>query len=246
MKLSVEKLNVAFSERPILNELNFNIEKDEILVILGRNGSGKTVTLKAISGLIEPSGGDVRLFNGGDLLASSPENLRERTAFVFQKGGLFDSMNIVENVTFGLMREGWHEDEALEKGVDALERVGLGGNEKKLPSQLSGGMQKRVGLARAISLGREFMVMDDPTAGLDPVLTDSMGDLIVEARDSNNSLCVVSTHDLRLVKRIAGRVLLLYRGDIVFSGTRDLFFSGEDPWARQYVQGALTGPIDIN
>ncbi len=246
MKLSVEKLSLAFRERVIISELDFTIDEDEIVAILGRNGSGKTVTLKSISGLIKPSRGEIRLFHGDELLASSAEELRAKTAFVFQKGGLFDSMDILNNVTFGLIRQGWNLEEALDKGRDALERVGLKGNENKLPSQLSGGMQKRVGLARAISLGRDFMVMDDPTAGLDPVLTDSMGDLIVESQRRNNSLCIVSTHDMRLVKRIAGKVILLYDGEIVFCGSRDCFFSGEDPWANQYIQGALSGPMDIN
>jgi len=244
MKFCVDNLTVSFNQKKIIDDMTFSMKGNEILFLLGKNGSGKTVTLKALSGLIDYISGDIRLVGeNNNILASTPDDLRSKTTYVFQKGGLFDSMTVMENVMFGLLREGMSEQEALHSGMRALQMVGLMGNENKIPSELSGGMQKRVGLARAICMERPLRIFDDPTAGLDPVLTDSMGDLIVESREKKDSICFITTHDLRLVRRIADRVILIYKGKPVFNGTRDSFFCGENAYARQFVEGAEAGPI---
>ena len=166
-------------------------------------------------------------------------------AYVFQKGGLFDSLDVFENVAFGLRRRGVDEDRIRGIVESSLARVGLAGSESKLPSELSGGMQKRVGLARAVCFNPDIILYDDPTAGLDPVLSDSIADLILEIRGSFSSTSIVVTHDLKLVEKIADRVALLYGGRIVFEGSGEEFFRADDPFARQFIAGDIDGPIDI-
>ncbi len=249
--IDVRDLHISFEKKPVIESLSFHVEKGSTLVILGKNGSGKSVILKAIAGLLPGYSGDIRInkretgdfFSGRDRGAGS----RDETvlAYVFQKGGLFDSMTVFENVSFGLERSGYNPALLREKVLASLKRVGLEGNENKLPSELSGGMQKRVGLARAICLDPDIILYDDPTAGLDPILSDSIADLMVEIKNSIDATSIAVTHDLRVVRKIADTVVLVYGGRSVFTGTCHEFFSGTDNYAEQFIRGEIEGPIDI-
>ena len=249
--IEIRDLHIQFDGRTILEGINMSVPAGTNLVLLGKNGSGKSVLLKTIAGLINSYSGSVRV---GQIEARDYHGLMKKTtdntdrpsvAYVFQKGGLFDSMNVYDNVAFGLRRRGVEEDRISGIVESSLARVGLAGSEFKLPSELSGGMQKRVGLARAVCFNPDIILYDDPTAGLDPVLSDSIADLILEIRGSLSSTSIVVTHDLKVVEKIADRVALLYGGRIVFEGLGGDFFRTDDPFAKQFIAGDIEGPIDI-
>jgi phospholipid/cholesterol/gamma-HCH transport system ATP-binding protein len=241
--ITIQDLRVCFNDRPVLDGVNLEVPSGELLVLMGKNGAGKSVLLKAIAGLIGGYEGSIRI-DGSDirsLRAAGPLTL----AYVFQRGGLFDSMNVFDNVAFGLRRRKIDEVSVEKKVVEALNRVGLAGSEVKLPSELSGGMQKRVGLARAICLNPGVILYDDPTAGLDPILSDSIANLILEITGTYATTSIMASHDLKVARKIAGRVALLYGGTLVFAGPVDEFFSGTNSYVRQFIDGDIEGPIDI-
>lgn len=249
--IDVRDLKISFEEKHVIESLSFQIKEGSTLVILGKNGSGKSVILKAIAGLLPGYGGAISI-NEKEISGFHPEGetsvgSADKTvlAYVFQKGGLFDSMTVFENVSFGLERSGY--DPALIGGkvLASLKRVGLGGSENKLPSELSGGMQKRVGLARAICLDPDIILYDDPTAGLDPILSDSIADLMVEIKNSIDVTSIAVTHDLMVARKIADTIILIYKGKSVFTGTTDEFFSGTNVYAKQFIRGEIDGPINI-
>jgi phospholipid/cholesterol/gamma-HCH transport system ATP-binding protein len=246
--ITIENLSISFDKKIILNNINLNISSGETLVLFGKNGSGKSVLLKAIAGLIRNYSGLIKL-NKTDIRELYNKNSRQADdftiAYVFQKGGLFDSMDVFENVAFPLRRKRLPESEIREAVMRSLKRVGLSGNEQKLPSELSGGMQKRVGLARAICVKPNIILYDDPTAGLDPVLSDSIADAINEIKAGEKTTSIISTHDLKVAGKIAEKSALLYKGELVFSGSTNDFFSGKNVYARQFIEANLEGPIDI-
>jgi phospholipid/cholesterol/gamma-HCH transport system ATP-binding protein len=154
-------------------------------------------------------------------------------------------MNVFDNTAFGLVRMGADPEDVRERVLSSLKRVGLAGSENKLPSELSGGMQKRVGIARAVCMEPDIIIYDDPTAGLDPVLSDSMADLMLEIKDSTGAASVVATHDLHIAEKTADTIILLYGGRAVFNGDCAGFFSKQNEFARQFIDGDSEGPIDI-
>ncbi|MBN2078685.1 MAG: ATP-binding cassette domain-containing protein [Spirochaetes bacterium] len=249
--IDVKGLRIAFNSTTVIDGIDFFVPEGGTLALMGKNGSGKSVILKALAGLIECEG-EIRI-NGVDIKELYRDRSRGgtedlggfRVAYVFQKGGLFDSMNVFDNVAFGLRRMKVAEDSIGEMVTASLARVGLRGNEGKLISELSGGMQKRVGLARAVCLNPNIIFFDDPTAGLDPILSDTIADMMVEIRDSLNTTSIVVTHDNAVAMKVADSVALLYRGKIVSSGESGRFFSTPDPFARQFLEGDIEGPIDI-
>jgi phospholipid/cholesterol/gamma-HCH transport system ATP-binding protein len=246
--IKVENLSISFENKIILNNVNLNIASGETLVVFGKNGSGKSVLLKAIAGLMKNYGGSIKiketdikeLYNNNSLQAGDFD-----VAYVFQKGGLFDSMDVYENVAFPLRRKRLPEKEIGEAVLRSLKRVGLSGNEQKLPSELSGGMQKRVGLARAICINPNIILYDDPTAGLDPILSDSIADLINEIKSDNKTTSIIATHDIKVAQKIAEKAALLYKGEVVYSGSTYDFFNGNNVYAKQFIEAKLEGPIDI-
>jgi phospholipid/cholesterol/gamma-HCH transport system ATP-binding protein len=250
--ISLKDVVISFEGRAVLDGVSLNVPEGSTLVLLGKNGCGKSVMLKAIAGLIDIRGGTLSV-NGmdvGDFFARRGHYGGEkdedfRLAYVFQKGGLFDSMNVLDNVAFGLRRMGLGGEQADGRALSAIARVGLSGSEARLPSELSGGMQKRVGLARAVCMEPRVILYDDPTAGLDPVLSDSIADLIAEIRNTFRSTSIVVTHDLQVARKVADSIALLYGGKIVFYGSGADFFEGSDPYARQFIEGDIEGPIDI-
>jgi len=250
--ISVENLTVSFLNKVIIDNISFHVNQCETLVVLGKNGSGKSVLLKSIAGLINEFKGDVQIndINIRDLFIQRSRNLKTssesaRMSYVFQKGGLFDSINVFENTAFGLRRTGIPDDEIYSRVCASIERVGLKGSEYKLPSELSGGMQKRVGIARAVCMKPEVILYDDPTAGLDPILSDSIADLILEIKSSLNAASIVVTNDLKIAKKIADRIALLYSGKFVYYGAVEEFFKETDQFSGQFIRGEIEGPIDI-
>lgn len=247
--ISIKNLSVAFENKIILDDINIEIPKGSTVIIFGKNGSGKSVLLKTIAGLVRNYKGTIEI-NGKDIKniyagIAGPSDDSINISYVFQKGGLFDSMNVFDNVAFPLRRKGYDNNSIEEAVAGAMARVGLTGNESKLPSELSGGMQKRVGLARAICVNPEFILYDDPTAGLDPILSDSIADLIIDIKKSYTSTSIVVTHDLKVAEKISDSIILLYNGRIAYSGFNHDFFNSSDPYARQFIEGSLQGPIDI-
>jgi phospholipid/cholesterol/gamma-HCH transport system ATP-binding protein len=238
--ISVSSLYLSFNGEPVLENISFEIPSGKTGVILGKNGTGKSVLLKCIAGLIPHQKGSIVIGERQSIdMTESPFPYYGRMplAYVFQKGGLFDSMNVFDNIAFGMRRIGIPEKEVESKTMSTLERVGLSGNEGKLPSELSGGMQKRVGLARALCLEPQVILYDDPTAGLDPILTDSIADLILEIRNSTAVTSLVVTHDLKFAGKIADFMFLLYRGCFVFAGSRDEFFSESNSFSSRFIRG---------
>lgn len=250
--VSVRNLSVSFSGKLVIDDISFDVDKGKTLVILGRNGAGKTVLLKTIAGLLDEFSGEV-IINGRDPRAlyrrgEEPGKKTEkpfRISYVFQKGGLFDSVNIFNNTAFGIRRLGLPENEAQERVKLALERVGLKGSEGKFPSEISGGMQKRAGLARAVCMEPELILFDDPTAGLDPILSDSISDLIIEIGESLKTTSIMVTNDLKVARKTADMIALLYSGKFVCYTDKTDFFSRSSEYSRQFITGDIEGPIDI-
>ena len=250
--ITINNLFISFENKIILNNISLIISKGETIVIFGKNGSGKSVLLKAIAGLIKDYKGTIEINSVNinnfykKFKYKKVQKMDEFSmAYVFQKGGLFDSMNVFENVAFPLYRIGKEENEIRETVFYSLKRLGLSGNEKKLPSELSGGMQKRVGIARAICSNPDIILYDDPTAGLDPILSDSISDIICDIKNTNRSTSIVVTHDINIAKKVADKIALLYNGEIVYLGTNYDFFNGDNIYANQFIKGNLDGPIDI-
>jgi len=249
--IQVNSLSVKLAGKEIIKDISFNLAAGETIVVMGKNGCGKSVLLKAIAGLLPSSGGDViidgvnfsELISGGQY-SDIVKNGRPLLAYVFQKGGLFDSMNVYDNTAFGLRRLEPDEDIIRGKVLSSLERVGLKGSELKFPSDLSGGMQKRVGLARAVCLEPEIILYDDPTAGLDPILSDSIADLIIDLGAGSGRTAIAVTNDLKVAEKIADKVGLLFEGRFVFYGSGEDFFREADDYLRQFIRGEVEGPID--
>jgi len=238
--IEVRQLNKSFGSHQILENLSFQIEKGESLVILGRSGGGKSVLLKHLIGLLQPDSGQV-LIDGEDIVRMNERSLlriRHKFGMLFQSAALFDSMTVEENVAFAFRQDRTIQPAEVGRKVsEVLALVDLSGIEKKKPSELSGGMRKRVGLARAIVDKPEIVLYDEPTTGLDPIVSDSIDQLILRVRDHLEVTTVVVTHDMRTARRCGQRVFLLHNRRIYVSGTADEIFDSTDPIVRQFVDG---------
>ena len=238
--IEVRDLKKSFGAQQILDGVSLRIQPGESVVIIGRSGGGKSVLLKHIIGLLKPDTGQVLIDGENIVPMNERELLRVRSKFgmLFQGAALFDSMSVAENVGFAL----WHNDnlpaeEVKRRVASALEMVDLPGTENKKPSELSGGMRKRVGLARAIIYQPEIVLYDEPTTGLDPVVADSIDQLIVRVRDRLHVTTVVVTHDMRSARRVGQRILMLHDRKIHATGTPDEIFNSKDPVVRQFIEG---------
>jgi phospholipid/cholesterol/gamma-HCH transport system ATP-binding protein len=238
--IEVRELQKSFGGQKILDGVNLQIASGESVVIIGRSGGGKSVLLKHIIGLLQPDAGAV-LIDGEDIVAMNERQLlrvRRKFGMVFQGAALFDSMTVAENVAFGLRR---HEKltvgEIGKRVAEALEMVDLPGTQNKNPAELSGGMRKRVGLARAIIYEPQIVLYDEPTTGLDPIVSDSIDKLIIRVRDQLKVTSIVVTHDMRSARRVGNRVLMLHKKKIYASGPPEEFFESQDPIIRQFVDG---------
>jgi phospholipid/cholesterol/gamma-HCH transport system ATP-binding protein len=238
--IEVRELKRSFGPQRVLEGVNLRIEAGESIVIIGRSGGGKSILLKHLVGLIQPDSGEVLI--DGENIVGLPERrlleVRHKFGMLFQSAALFDSMTVAENIGFPLRRERNLTRTELDRRIaEALEMVELSGIQHKKPSELSGGMRKRVGLARAIVYRPEIVLYDEPTTGLDPVVSDSIDQLIVRVRDRLNVTSVVVTHDMRSARRVGQRIVMLYQGKIYFEGTPDEVFSSQDPIIYKFVNG---------
>lgn len=238
--IEVRELTKSFGSQLILNSVSFRIETGESAVIIGRSGGGKSVLLKHLIGLLKPETGEV-LVDGENIVPLNERQLlrvRQKFGMVFQGAALFDSMTVEENVGFGLRRhEHLTEVEIARRVCEALEVVDLPGTQKKKPAELSGGMRKRVGLARAIVYRPAIVLYDEPTTGLDPIVSDSIDHLILRVRDHLKATSIVVTHDMRSARRVGNHVLMLHDKQIYAQGPPEEFFASADPIVRQFVDG---------
>lgn len=236
----------AFGDRVVLDGVDLDVPTGQTTVILGASGSGKSVLLKHIVGLVEPDQGDVRV--GGesvpDLDYDGLQALRRRIGFVFQFAALFDSMTIDQNLRLALEHRKLPPDEVAARVAESLRLVELEGVEGRYPAELSGGMRKRVGIARAISLRPEYILYDEPTSGLDPVTTAVMDELMVRTREALGITGVVVSHDLRSAFRVGDRVAMLHDGRIRAAGTVAEIQASHDPVVRNFIEGR-TGPDPV-
>lgn len=244
--IEIINLSKSFNNHRVLDNLNLNINTGETTVVIGRSGCGKSVLLKHIIGLMKPDSGQV-LVDGKDVSKMEDNELnamRMKFGMLFQGAALFDSLNVRENVAFGMIEHMNSTDEEIGKRVkEALALVGLKDIEDKKPAELSGGMRKRVGLARAICLRPQIMLYDEPTTGVDPIMGDAINDLIVELHNKLKVTSIAVTHDMTSAYKIADRVAMLYNGKIIYTGTPDEIKGVKDPIVQQFITGASKGPI---
>lgn len=238
----------AFGPKTILDGLDFQIHRGETVVVLGRSGEGKSVMLKHIVRLLEPDAGSVWV-DGEEITGFSRRRLfdvRKRFGMLFQGAALFDSMTICENVALGLMEHSEEPASAIrDRANECLAMVGLADAGDKLPSELSGGMKKRAGLARAIAMSPDYILYDEPTTGLDPITSDAINDLILKLQAELNVTSVVVTHDMASAFKVADRIAMLSSGRMIYAGTVEEVRSTDHPVVSQFIRGSAQGPLSV-
>ncbi|WP_342237262.1 ABC transporter ATP-binding protein [Inquilinus sp. OTU3971] len=248
-KIRLEGVHKAFGPKQVLRGIDLEIASGESLVVIGGSGTGKSVLLKSIVGLIRPDRGQI-LIDGTEttrLSGSDRVDLMKRFGMLFQGAALFDSLSVWENVAFGLIQgRGESRKRAKEIAVDKLAQVGLGPDVAALtPAELSGGMQKRVGLARAIAAEPEIIFFDEPTTGLDPIMADVINDLIVKCRRDLGATTLSITHDMASARKIADRIAMIYEGRIIWAGPAAQVNDSGNAYVDQFVHGRADGPIQM-
>jgi phospholipid/cholesterol/gamma-HCH transport system ATP-binding protein len=244
----VRGLHYAVRDREILRGIDLDVQPGEILAVMGLSGSGKSTLLKCVGGLLRPTAGEIWI--GDSQIARRPEAqlnvVRRRMGMVFQYAALFDSLTVYENVVFGLRHHGERDESRLRSEAhEMLAAVGMEGTEKLLPAELSGGMRKRVGLARALATRPEVLLYDEPTSGLDPIVATVIDQLIVSVRDRMGVTSVVVSHDLPNIFATSDRVAMLLDGELAAIGSVEGIRDSEDPRVRQFVEGRAEGPIHV-
>lgn len=237
MSITVKNLVKSFDKRKVIDDVSFSVNDGEVLAVVGFSGSGKSTILKLICDLITPDSGVIETSDGD-------------VAMVFQYSALFDSLNVFNNIAFALkerkeFRKKFTNEKLHEIVSQKLKMVGLEGIENKFPSELSGGMQKRVSFARAIVTEPQTILYDEPTAGLDPISSTLIEDYIVRLKEETNAASIVVTHQLSTIKRTADRVIMLYQGRIVFEGTPEEMLRTSNEYARQFITASLEGPMKM-
>jgi phospholipid/cholesterol/gamma-HCH transport system ATP-binding protein len=248
--IRLNDVHKSFGPKQVLRGVSFDVQPGESLVIIGGSGSGKSVTIKSVLGLVTPDKGTIEV-NGKNvtrLRGRARENLMRQFGMLFQGGALFDSLPVWHNITFARMQgEGaLSKSQAKELAVEKLKQVGLGADVANLmPSELSGGMQKRVGLARAIAGDPNIIFFDEPTTGLDPIMADVINDLIVACTREQGRTAVTITHDMASARKIATRVAMIYEGKIIWDGPVSQIDSSGNTYVDQFVHGRAEGPITV-
>ncbi len=246
--IRVRDLHKSFGKHHVLKGMSFEIPAGEITVFIGPSGTGKSVLMKTMVGLLHPDQGSVK-YGDQDItrLAGQPlYDLRARFGKLFQDGALFDSLSVYENIAFPIRRHRNFEEDQIREIVDQkLTAVGLPGIEQKLPGELSGGMRKRVGLARAIALDPEIVFFDEPNSGLDPVMSAAIDELILDIKARMGSTFVVISHDIEGTFKIADHIGMLYMGEVIQFGTKDEILSSDKPILKQFFSRSTEGPIAV-
>lgn len=240
MMIEVSQIKKSFGDQMVLNSVSFSVKEGESVAIIGRSGTGKSVLIKHLVGLLSPDEGSVSV-DGQDLVGMTERQLlgvRQKFGMLFQSAALFDSMSVHDNIAFPLRRSGVTEvaeiDRRVEEVLGLVELPGVGG---KMPSELSGGMQKRVGLARAIVHRPQIILYDEPTTGLDPVVADSIDQLMMRVRDHYKVTSIVITHDMRCARRIGQRIIYLRDGQVYLDALADEVFNSNDPQVARFIRG---------
>jgi phospholipid/cholesterol/gamma-HCH transport system ATP-binding protein len=239
--IEIKDLHKTFGgNNHILKGVNLTVNKGEDLVILGRSGSGKSVTIKCIVGLIEPDKGEIKVFDENVLHLNKNElnEIRVKIGFLFQSGALYDSMSVRENLAFTLKKHNrdLNKDEVDNQVMEALESVGLSDAIDKMPSELSGGMQKRIGLARTLILKPEIILYDEPTTGLDTITSREISELILDIKHKRKTTSIIITHDMACAKLTADRIMVLKEGVIHAEGTYEELEKSDDEWVRSFFE----------
>jgi len=246
-KLRLDNVKKSFGNNHVLRGINLAIEKGKSLVVIGGSGTGKSVMIKSVLGLVHPDSGSIQV-DGEEttgLKGKERDALMRKFGMLFQGGALFDSLPVWENVAFGLIQgKGMNRKEARDIAVEKLRAVGLPARTADLlPAELSGGMQKRVGLARAIAANPEIIFFDEPTTGLDPIMADVINDLIVETSKGLGATTLSITHDMASARKIADDIAMIYKGEIIWQGkAADIDHSGNE-YVDQFIKGSAEGPI---
>jgi phospholipid/cholesterol/gamma-HCH transport system ATP-binding protein len=245
--IELNDVRKAFGSKPVLNGVDVAVQRGQSLVVIGGSGTGKSVMLKCILGIIHPDSGSIKI--GGEevvgLSGAQRDKVLSRFGMLFQGAALFDSLSVWQNVAFGLIQgKKMRRREAKEIAITKLGQVGLGAEVGELyPAELSGGMQKRVGLARAIAADPEIIFFDEPTTGLDPIMADVINDLIVQCVRDLGATAVSITHDMASARKIADRVAMIYRGKIIWHGPVASIDASGNPYVDQFIHGRAEGPI---
>jgi phospholipid/cholesterol/gamma-HCH transport system ATP-binding protein len=237
--VEVRDLHKKFASQTVLNGVHLRVNQGETLGVLGRSGTGKSVLLKLIVGLQKPDSGSIQI-HGEEVTGLRTEDLnriRKKIGYLFQEAALYDSLTLEQNVAFPLRRHNnMPENEQNERAKDLLSKVGMKDNFQKLPSEISGGMKKRVGLARALALDPDILLFDEPTAGLDPITASEIEELILQLQEERKTASVVVTHDMHGAKTISDRLALIHEGNVLVEGTFDDLQKSDDPLVRRFLR----------
>jgi len=249
IKIRIRNLHKSFGKKHVLNGVDLDLYKGESLVVIGGSGTGKSVLIKCIQGLLTPDAGSIQI-DDIEVVGEKTEvieKMHSKMGMLFQGGALFDSLSVWENVAFDLIQNrGVSKKEARIVAIKVLRQVGLGADIADLyPSELSGGMQKRVGLARAVITRPEIIFFDEPTTGLDPIMADVINDLIIESAKDLGATTLTITHDMTSARKIADKIAMLYEGKIIWYGTVKDLDKTNNPYVRQFIQGSSKGPIQV-
>ena len=249
VKIKIRNLHKAFGKKQVLNGVDLDLYKGESLVVIGGSGTGKSVLIKCIQGLLTPDAGSIEI-DGVEIINEDTdliESMHSKMGMLFQGGALFDSLKVWENVAFDLIQNrGMRRKEAKIVAIKVLRQVGLGSDIADLyPSELSGGMQKRVGLARAVITKPEIIFFDEPTTGLDPIMADVINDLIIESAKDLGATTLTITHDMASARKIADKIAMLYKGKIIWYGTVKELDKTDNPYVKQFIKGSSKGPIAV-
>ncbi len=249
-KISLCDVHKSFGPKKVLQGVNLDVGPGESVAIIGGSGTGKSVTLKCVLGLLTPEQGSIKV-NGAEMVGASRsarEDMLDHTGMLFQGAALFDSLPVWENVAFGLIEgRGMKRKQARDIAIARLSDVGLSPEVANMsPASLSGGMQKRVGLARAIATEPEILFFDEPTTGIDPIMGDVINDLIVKCTRELGACAMTITHDMASARKIADRVAMLYQGKIIWDGPVSEIDNADNPYLQQFVSGDIEGPLDLD
>ena len=241
--IEVKNLYKSYGGKGVLSDISLSVSHGQSLAVVGKSGAGKSVLLRCLIGLVKPDNGTIYVDNKliNTMNFSQLQKIRSSIGMVFQFGALFDSMTVEENISLALQKlTKLNENEVQQRVHDSLEEVDMAGTENLMPAELSGGMKKRVGIARAIAIKPTYLFYDEPTTGLDPVMTDSINRLIRKFQDTGEVTSVIITHEMRTVYDVADRVLLLHEGRIQYDGSPDTINNVDDPVVQQFITGNST------